>query len=116
MTLSSVAACDNGHWGPDCIHPCNCSAGHGSCDAVSGLCLCEAGYEGAQCEQCEYRPGTRTSPLSVHTGMHVHMTTLENTCSCTCVSVCTHAPECSGARNHSCSCAVSHLSGEQMGS
>ncbi|KAK2508155.1 hypothetical protein MC885_020313 [Smutsia gigantea] len=47
----SLAACDSGHWGPDCGRPCNCSAGHGSCEATSGLCVCEAGYTGPRCEQ-----------------------------------------------------------------
>lgn len=75
LTQGSVAACDSGHWGPDCIHPCNCSAGHGSCDAVSGLCLCEAGYEGPRCEKCEYQPGAWTSSFSVHIGTHIHITT-----------------------------------------
>lgn len=79
MTLSSVAACDNGHWGPDCIHPCNCSAGHGSCDAVSGLCLCEAGYEGAQCEQCEYRARhSYLSPQCAHWHARAHDHTREH--------------------------------------
>jgi hypothetical protein len=54
--LGSVAACDSGHWGPDCIHPCNCSVDHGNCDATSGLCLCEAGYVGPRCDQSESQP------------------------------------------------------------
>ena len=70
----SVAACDSGHWGPDCSSACNCSVGHGGCDAVSGLCVCEAGYVGLWCEQRESRPGLHT-----HAHMHAHMHT--HTCS-----------------------------------
>lgn len=73
----SVAACDSGRWGPDCSFTCNCSAGHGGCDAVSGLCVCEAGYVGPRCEQRESRPGPHThvhmcAHVRTHTHAHVH--------------------------------------------
>lgn len=92
MILSSVAACDSGHWGPDCIHPCNCSAGQGSCDAISGLCLCEAGYDGPRCEQCESWSGPCTlshfAPRQAHAYSHTHSIS---------TSMCIHVPEYSGA-------------------
>lgn len=47
----SVAACDAGHWGPDCAETCDCRNGDGSCDAVTGQCNCEAGYTGTHCHQ-----------------------------------------------------------------
>lgn len=47
----SVAACDAGHWGADCVETCDCRNGDGSCDAVTGQCNCEAGYTGTQCHQ-----------------------------------------------------------------
>lgn len=78
----SVAACDSGHWGPDCSYTCNCSVGHGGCDAVSGLCMCEAGYVGLRCEQRESRPG----PL-MHVHMHAHMHTHTRSCAHTRTSV-----------------------------
>ena len=79
----SVAACDSGHWGPDCSYACNCSAGHGGCDAVSGLCVCEAGYVGPRCEERESQPGPHThvhmhAHVLTHTQAHVH--TYTHTC------------------------------------
>lgn len=67
----SVAACDSGRWGPDCSYACNCSAGHGGCDAVSGLCVCEAGYVGPRCEERESRPGPHTH-VHMHARAHTH--------------------------------------------
>lgn len=69
-----VAACDGGRWGPDCSHPCTCSPGHGSCDAVSGLCVCEAGYTGPRCEQRESWPTHSHAPTHGHayTRTHAH--------------------------------------------
>lgn len=47
------AACDLGHWGPDCALTCNCSDSAGGCSAESGQCLCEAGFTGSHCEHSE---------------------------------------------------------------
>lgn len=68
-----VAACDDGHWGPDCSRRCTCSPGHGSCDAVSGLCVCEAGYTGPRCEQRESRRPQPHSHARART--HTHAST-----------------------------------------
>lgn len=69
-----LSACDSGHWGYGCSRPCNCSAGNGSCEATSGLCVCEAGYTGTWCEQ---RESTRRSPavceLCAHPQAFMHM-------------------------------------------
>lgn len=78
----SVAACDSGHWGPDCSHPCNCSAGRGSCDAASGRCLCEAGYMGPQCEQGESHTPSGYGPCGYLSWWCLHVTRYTHLPSC----------------------------------
>ena len=44
--------CPHGFYGKNCEQLCQCN--HGICDPISGLCACDAGYQGTSCDQkCE---------------------------------------------------------------
>lgn len=111
--LGSVAACDSGHWGPDCGYPCDCIAGHGSCDAVSGLCLCEAGYVGPRCEQREcWR--SQSWPRCVCTGVEEHVcvhthTTSRRPCRACPVSCLGRTEDPLGTASRACPTCTGHL-------
>ncbi|GFS21360.1 fibrillin-1, partial [Elysia marginata] len=54
----TCAACDDYHWGPDCVNECGCNPkGSSGCDPVTG-CTCSVGWAGAQCyqdvDECSY--------------------------------------------------------------
>ncbi|KAK3705936.1 hypothetical protein RRG08_065079, partial [Elysia crispata] len=58
----TCAACDDYHWGPDCVNECACNPkGSSGCDPVTG-CTCSVGWAGDQCyqdiDECSYE----TSP------------------------------------------------------
>lgn len=50
-TLSPSAACESGYWGQLCRNSCDCKNSANSCDAVTGICICDVGYIGNRCEQ-----------------------------------------------------------------
>ena len=43
------AVCSTGKYGPGCTLECKCDNG-GSCDPVSGACICSDGWLGATCD------------------------------------------------------------------
>ncbi|XP_023609681.1 multiple epidermal growth factor-like domains protein 6 [Myotis lucifugus] len=51
----TIKACLPGFYGLNCAHICDCRNG-ASCDAMSGQCICPAGFHGSQCEK-ECSPG-----------------------------------------------------------
>lgn len=40
--------CPSTHYGPNCTLPCSCHNG-ASCDTVTGVCACKAGFTGPKC-------------------------------------------------------------------
>lgn len=46
----AVSACPPAHWGPNCIHTCNCHNG-AFCSAYDGECKCTPGWTGLYCTQ-----------------------------------------------------------------
>lgn len=61
----SVSACPQGFYGLDCQEKCLCLNG-GSCDHVSGVCSCPAGWIGPHCNLSEWQVHRQT--LTVLTG------------------------------------------------
>lgn len=54
FTSMCVSACPQGFFGLDCQEKCLCLNG-GSCDHVTGVCSCPAGWIGAACDQSEWQ-------------------------------------------------------------
>lgn len=54
-----VSACPPAHWGPNCIHTCNCHNG-AFCSAYDGECKCTPGWTGLYCTQSK-QPAFRGS-------------------------------------------------------
>lgn len=48
-----VLACPPSHWGPNCIHTCNCHNG-AYCSAYDGECKCTPGWTGLYCTQSKW--------------------------------------------------------------
>lgn len=44
--------CEQGTFGQNCSQSCDCADG-GSCDPVSGRCICPSGKSGARCDSGE---------------------------------------------------------------
>ena len=42
--------CPPGRYGNECERDCNCLNG-GTCDPITGVCICLAGWRGALCEE-----------------------------------------------------------------
>ena len=55
-----LSACPPAHWGPNCIHTCNCHNG-AFCSAYDGECKCTPGWTGLYCTQSK-RHAFRGSP------------------------------------------------------
>lgn len=52
VSVSVFSACPQDFYGPDCQEKCLCLNG-GSCDHISGVCSCSAGWIGPLCNQSE---------------------------------------------------------------
>lgn len=50
LMLAPFSACPPSHWGPNCIHTCNCHNG-AFCSAYDGECKCTPGWTGLYCTQ-----------------------------------------------------------------
>lgn len=48
-----LSACPPVHWGPNCIHTCNCHNG-AFCSAYDGECKCTPGWTGLYCTQSKW--------------------------------------------------------------
>ena len=42
--------CHPGSWGVNCLNKCRCKNG-GTCDPVTGECICADGWYGRECEE-----------------------------------------------------------------
>lgn len=49
-----ISACPPAHWGPNCIHTCNCHNG-AFCSAYDGECKCTPGWTGLYCTQSKWQ-------------------------------------------------------------
>lgn len=56
-----LSACPPAHWGPNCIHTCNCHNG-AFCSAYDGECKCTPGWTGLYCTQRKPGPPSRAHP------------------------------------------------------
>lgn len=66
LHLMQFSACPPAHWGPNCIHTCNCHNG-AFCSAYDGECKCTPGWTGLYCTQSKQRGhggGTVTKEMS----------------------------------------------------
>ena len=48
-----------------CGNASDCNMG-GSCDTISGTCLCDAAFRGARCEHLDLLPARRCNALITH--------------------------------------------------
>ena len=51
--LRCTEQCPPGRYGEECERDCNCLNG-GTCDPITGVCVCLAGWRGALCEEGTY--------------------------------------------------------------
>jgi len=76
-TGPNCATCPAGYTGADChVDLCygNTCSGHGTCNASTGLCGCDTGYDGATCNACatDYGPAYPTcNPKPTITGLAI---------------------------------------------
>lgn len=63
-----VSACPPAHWGPNCIHTCNCHNG-AFCSAYDGECKCTPGWTGLYCTQSKW-PAVQTHQENHTPGGH----------------------------------------------
>ncbi len=60
VIIDYIAECEEGTYGPDCIHDCECRTRVESCNRFNGTCTCK--MDPPDCEVYTTQPNTNTNP------------------------------------------------------